>query len=300
MDTLQQEIMALKEQRKAVILAHNYQRPEVQDLADFVGDSLELARMAQQTAAENIIFCGVHFMAESAAILNPERTVVLAEREAGCPMADMVDAESLRRFKQEHPGVPVVTYVNSSAEVKAESDICCTSANAVRIVESVEAAEVIFTPDANLADYVARSTSKKIIPWRGFCVTHLRAKASDVAAARRAHPGAVVVAHPECRPEVVQAADHVASTTGMLRIVTESPAKEFIVGTEMGLLYRMEQTCPEKRFFLLHGGMICPNMKLTTAPSVLRALRDLEPRITVEEETAQLARRALSRMLKAG
>lgn len=294
-----EEIKRLKEEREAVILAHNYQRPEVQDVADYVGDSLELSQRAAKTDAKVIVFCGVHFMAESATILSPDKIVLLPEKFAGCPMADMVTAEALRAKKAEHPDATVVCYVNSSAEVKAESDICCTSANAVKVVESLENDKILFIPDRNLGHYVASKVKgKEIILWEGFCVTHERVTADDVQRARDAHPKALVVVHPECRPDVVAAADHVASTSGILRFARESDQEEFIIGTEMGVLHRLSQENPGKRFYTLSTGMVCPNMKMTTLDKVLIALRDMKWQIEVDAETRVKAQNALRKMLE--
>jgi len=287
----------LKEKHRAVILAHYYQRGEIQDAADFVGDSFQLSQKAASTDAEVIVFCGVHFMAESAKILSPEKIVLLPEPRAGCPMADMVDAEGLRELKARHPGVPVVSYVNTSAAVKAESDICCTSSNALKVVNSLEADEIIFTPDRNLGSWIAAHTDKKLILWDGYCNTHERLTLEQIQEAKAAHPDALVVVHPECRPEVTAAADHVASTAGMVRFVRESSAREFIIGTEGGLLHLLQKECPEKRFYLASPRLLCPNMKSNTLPKVVRALETLTPQIEVPEDIRQRAALALERML---
>lgn len=291
-------LQELKRERKAIILAHNYQIEEVQDQADFVGDSFELSRKAAATDAEVVVFCGVHFMAESAAILSPEKTVLLPEARAGCPLADTITPEALREKKAEHPGAAVVCYVNSSAAVKAESDVCCTSSNAVQVVEALDAEEILFVPDANLADYVAKRTRKKIIPWDGYCITHYRVTAEDVKKAREARPEAVVVVHPECRPEVVELADHVASTSGIIRFARETTAQEVIVGTEMGILYRLERECPNKRFFFLSPGLICRNMKMTTLEKVVQALETMSNVVKVPEDIRRQAYGSLARMLE--
>ena len=287
----------LKEKHRAVILAHYYQRGEIQDAADFVGDSFQLSQKAASTDAEVIVFCGVHFMAESAKILSPEKIVLLPEPREGCPMADMVDAEGLRELKARHPGVPVVSYVNTSAAVKAESDICCTSSNALKVVNSLEADEIIFTPDRNLGSWIAAHTDKKLILWDGYCNTHERLTLEQIQEAKAAHPDALVVVHPECRPEVTAAADHVASTAGMVRFVRESSAREFIIGTEGGLLHLLQKECPEKRFYLASPRLLCPNMKSNTLPKVVRALETLTPQIEVPEDIRQRAALALERML---
>ena len=295
--TLAARIAALKEERNAVILAHNYQIPAVQEVADLVGDSLELARAAAKVDADVIVFAGVDFMAETAAILSPEKTVLLPAADACCPMAEMVAAGEVRVLRERFPDAAVVAYVNTSAEVKAESDICCTSANAVAVVESLDADEVIFLPDRNLGRYVARFTEKEILPWDGYCIVHDRMTADEVAAARRAHPDAEVLVHPECRPEVIDLADHVFSTSGMVRHACESPRREFVIGTEVGLLHQLEKQCPGKVFFPLSNRAVCVNMKKTDLAAVLAALEGLEPRVTVPEETAARARVAIQRML---
>lgn len=292
------EIVRLKKERNAIILAHNYQVGEVQDIADFVGDSLRLSQQAAMTDADVIVFCGVHFMAETAAILSPKKTVLLPDIDAGCPMANMVTAEKLRDLKAEHPGVPVVTYVNSSAEVKAESDYCCTSANAVKIVEAVDADSIIFVPDQHLGHYASTKTSKNIILWNGFCPTHRRITTEEIKKQKEAHPDAKVVVHPECLAEVIELADAAASTEGILRYASESSDREFIIGTELGILHRLQKENPDKRF---HGGTeraICPNMKRTTLEKVLWSLQDLQHVITVPEDIAIKAKRAIDKMLK--
>ena len=294
---LKQEIRELLKKRNGVLLAHNYMRDEVQEIADITGDSLALSVEAAKTGAEVIVFCGVHFMAESAAILAPGKTVLLPRLDAGCPMADMVTAEGLVRMKEEHPGVPVVTYVNSSAAVKAVSDICCTSANALRVVDSLPAAEVIFVPDRNLGRYVARFSAKTFHFWEGFCPTHERLKAEDVVRLKGEHPDALFVCHPECNPAVVALADHVCSTSGMYDWCRKSPAKRFIIGTEAGILYRLRQENPDKEFILASPALICPNMKLTSLEDIQAALQTMEPVVTVEEEIRVAAKRALDRML---
>jgi len=288
-------------ERHAVILAHNYQAPDVQDVADFVGDSLGLSRIAADTDAEVIVFCGVHFMAETAKILAPGKVVVLPVAEAGCPMADMISADKLAAWKAEHPGLPVVTYVNSSAEVKALSDVCCTSANAPQVVRSLGAKKVLFAPDRNLAHWVASQVPEvEVVAWPGFCPTHERIRAEHVLAAKVAHPDAVVMAHPECRPEVVALADEVLSTSGMLRFAASSPAVEFIVATEEGLLHGLQKAAPGKRFFTLEPCPICPNMKKTSPSDVLVALDSLEPRIEVRQDVRTAALAAVRRMIEIG
>jgi quinolinate synthase len=295
--TLAKRIAALKEERDAVILAHNYQIPAVQEVADLVGDSLELARAATKVDAGVIVFAGVDFMAETAAILSPAKTVVLPAADACCPMAEMVVPGEVRVLRERFPEAAVVAYVNTSAAVKAESDICCTSANAVAVVNSLDADEVIFLPDRNLGRYVARFTKKEILPWDGYCIVHDRMTAGDVEEARRAHPDAEVLVHPECRPGVIDLADHVFSTSGMVRHACASPCREFVIGTEVGLLHQLEKKCPGKVFYPLSNRAVCVNMKKTDLAKVLAALERLEPRVTVPAETAARARVAIQRML---
>lgn len=295
--TLAGEVEELKKARKAVILAHYYQRPEVQDIADFVGDSLQLSQRAATTDAEVIVFCGVHFMAESAAILSPDKVVILPEANAGCPMADMVDAEGLRAYKKRVPGVQVVCYVNTSAEVKAESDICCTSSNAVKVLQSLQGKDILFIPDENLGRYAANILERSIEFWPGYCKTHDRLMKEDILKARKEHPLAKVMVHPECREDICQEADYVGSTAGLISYAQNSENKEFIVGTESGILHRLHQVCPDKDFYLASERLVCPNMKLTTLVKVRDALIALSPRITVNEEIRVKAKEALDRML---
>jgi quinolinate synthase len=298
---LARSIRDLAAEKRAVILAHNYQRAEVQDVADFVGDSLGLSRQAAATDAEVIIFCGVHFMAETAKILAPDKTVVIPEMRAGCPMADMITPEKLAAWKAQYPGVPVVTYVNSTAAVKALTDICCTSANAPAVVRSLGVDRVLFAPDRNLAHWVASQVpGVEVIAWNGFCPTHERITARQVADAIDAHPGAAVMAHPECRPEVLDFADAVLSTSGMLRYAAESPALEFIVVTEQGLLHGLRKAAPGKRFFTLDPEPVCPNMKLTTLEKVLAAIKTLEPRVEIPEDVRLAALASVERMIAIG
>lgn len=296
-EELKQEIRRLARERDALLLAHNYQRDEIQEIADITGDSLGLSMEAAKTHRRVIVFCGVHFMAESAAMLAPDKMVLLPRVDAGCPMADMVDAEGLRAFKARFPGVPVVTYVNSTAAVKAESDICCTSANAVRVVNSLPDREVILTPDRNLAQYIASQTDKICHIWDGYCPTHERLSVADVERARAEHPEALFMAHPECPPAVLELADHICSTSGMYDFARTSAAKAFIVGTEMGILYRLRRENPDKEFILPTTRLICPNMKLTSLEDVLKSLQTLSPQITVPADIAARARVTLERML---
>jgi len=321
-EKIKEEIFILKEKRNAIILSHNYQRGEVQDIADFVGDSLELSKTASTLNCDVIVFCGVHFMAESASILSPDKTVLLPELDAGCPMADMIQVSfprkvwrtfpgykvqpsfifphefTLRDIKAKNPGVPVVAYVNTTAQVKAESVICCTSANVVKIIESLPDEKVICIPDRNLSMWAQKNTKKQVITWDGFCHVHDRVTKEDAIKARKEHPDAVLIAHPECRPEVLELADHVTSTSGMLRFAKASQAKEFIVGTETGLMHRLKKESPDKVFYPLRKDMICPNMKKTTLQSVLIALREMKNVIKVPEEIRIPAKRALDRMLE--
>lgn len=291
------EILALKKERQATILAHNYQIPDVQDVADLVGDSLELSRAAANLDSKVIIFCGVDFMAETAAILSPQKMVIQPAIGAWCPMAHMITKEQLKDLKSLHPEAAVVCYVNSTAEIKAESDVCCTSANGVQVVNSLCEKEVIFVPDRNLAAYVARHTDKKIIPWNGYCYVHDHLTAEEVRAARAEHPKAEVLVHPECSPEVIDEADFVCSTAGMGKHAIASDAREFIIGTEMGMIHRLKKENPLKEFYPLSKNAICQNMKKTTLDNVLQALKTLDPRVTVPEEIAAKARASIQRML---
>ena len=296
-EKLQDRILQLKEERNATILAHNYQIPEVQDIADIVGDSLELARAAKSIECDIVVFCGVDFMAETACILNPEKTVLLPSIEACCPMAQMITADEVHMLRRRFPDAAVVSYVNTTAEVKAESDICCTSSNAIKVVESLDQEQVIFLPDKNLANYVARFSSKEILPWQGYCFVHDRITTDDVLKARRNHPDAKLLVHPECRPEVIDLADLVFSTSGMIKHVCSVLDKEFIIGTEIGILHGMKKQCPEKICYPLSPQAVCTNMKRTDLTKVCESLELLQPRITVPEDVANRARRAIERML---
>ncbi len=291
-------IQELKRALGAVILAHNYQWPDVQDVADFVGDSLELARQAARVQSPYIVFCGVDFMAETAAVVNPERTVLLPEVTARCPMAAMVDVERLTKWKARYPEAAVVCYVNSSAAVKALSDICCTSSNAVQVVESLPHDEILMVPDGNLARYVATRTSKRVIAYPGFCVTHRRVKAEHVLAAKTAHPDALVLAHPECDGEVLALSDAVLSTSQMLRHVADSPAGTFLIATEWAIVHRMQKLNPDKRFFSVTNALVCPNMKKTTLDSVIRAMEQRQYPVSVPPQVREGAARAIQRMLE--
>ncbi len=296
-EDIKQEIRRLAKERNALLLAHNYQRDEIQEIADITGDSLGLAMEGARTDKQVIVFCGVHFMAESSAILSPEKIVLLPRPDAGCPMADMVTPEGLRELKAKHPGVPVVTYVNSTAAVKAESDICCTSANAVKVVNSVEGDEVILVPDRNLGQYIASHTDKKCIFWEGYCPTHDRLQVADVKRAMDEHPDALFMAHPECPPEILELAHHICSTSGMYDYARTSDANKFIIGTEAGILYRLRKENPGKEFILPASSLICPNMKLTSLEDVLKCLQTMSPQITVEKQVREKAKTTLDRML---
>jgi quinolinate synthase len=293
------KILDFKKRRNAVILSHNYQRPEVQDIGDFVGDSLELSRKAAETTADTIVFCGVHFMAETASILSPEKIVLLPDAQAGCPMADMITAEELIARKQEMPGVHVVCYVNSSAAVKAESEVCCTSANAENVVGKMGDGEILFIPDQYLGQYVSSRTGRSMVMWPGYCPTHARIQAEDILALKTKYPGAVALAHPECRPDVTAAADEVLSTSGMLRFAHSSSAKELIVATETGILHRMRKENPGKVFIPAMSKAICSNMKKITLEKILWALEEMKPEIRVTEDIRVRARSAVDRMLAA-
>ncbi len=295
--SLSDRISALKEEKKAVILAHNYQLDEVQEAADYVGDSYELSKIAAETQAEVIVFCGVHFMAESAKILAPEKTVILPDIMAGCPMADMAVPEIVREKKKEYPEAAVACYINTSAAVKAECDVCVTSANALNIINNYPSDEFLFIPDQNLGHYISTKTDKKIIFWDGYCLTHHRVTAEETRQARQAIPNALLMVHPECRPEVVEQADEVLGTGGMLRYASQSKEKRFIVGTELGLIYRLRKENPDKEFYLLSAGMICPNMKYTSLEKVVKSLENMRPKIEVPEDIRVKAKICLDRML---
>ncbi len=297
---LKEKILALKQERRAVILGHNYQLDEVQDIADFVGDSLDLSQKAASTDAGVIVFCGVHFMAETAAILCPDKTVLLPDAHAGCPMADMVTAAQLRERKAELPGIPVVCYINSSAGVKAESDICCTSANGVKVVESLDAEEVLFVPDQYLGHYISTKVDKRLRLWPGYCPTHVMILPEDISRLKREYPGAKAMVHPECRPEVIALADEVLSTSGMLRFAGQTEAEEIIVGTEIGIIHRLKQENPGKKFIPASEQAICPNMKQITLEKILWALEEMAPEVTVPEEIRLEAKKAVDRMLAIG
>ncbi len=291
-------IAELKRRRNAVLLAHNYQPPEIQALADFVGDSLELSRKAAGLSAEVIVFCGVHFMAETAAILAPEKRVLLPDLAAGCPMAEMINARELRSWKSEYPGRPVVAYVNTTAEVKADCDICCTSANALRVVESLPDAEILFVPDKNLAAYVARQSSKRVIAWDGYCWVHHRMKPSDVLDKKARYPEAEVWVHPECPPEVIDLADRVLSTGQMVAEAGKTARAEIIVGTEATMVHRLRRENPRVVFVPAKEAALCANMKVLTPEKVLRALEEEVFLIQVPPAVAARARGAIEAMIR--
>ncbi len=296
---LREYITRRKKELNALILAHFYQPPEIQDMADFVGDSLQLARQAAATEAEVIAFCGVSFMAESAKILSPDKMVLLPEVKAGCAMADMISGPELSNLKAKHPGAVVVCYVNSTAAVKAESDICCTSANAVNVVKSIPADKtIIFAPDRNLGAYIQSQTGRKMILWEGCCPVHDQLGGEEVKRQIKLHPGAKVVVHPECQPDVTRLADAVRSTAGILNYVKNSPEKEFIIGTEEGFLYTLQQNCPGKVFHLARQEFRCEDMKLISLEKLAAALKGLEYQIEVPEDIRQKAYITLERMLK--
>ncbi|MDY6843636.1 MAG: quinolinate synthase NadA [Thermodesulfobacteriota bacterium] len=296
--TLSDRIMVLKDERNAVILAHNYQLGEVQDIADFVGDSLELSQNAASTDADVIVFCGVHFMAETASILSPDKVVLLPDRNAGCPMADMITAEKLREKKKAHPHATVVCYVNSTAEVKAESDICCTSSNAEDIVKALDnEREVLFIPDQYLGHYISQKLQRKIYLWPGFCPTHVKILPDDILRRKEEYPRAKVMVHPECRPEVIALADEILSTGGMIKYARENETEHIIVGTEIGIIHRLRKENPYKRFIPATLQGICPNMKLITLEKILWALEEMAPQVKVSREICLRARCAVDRMI---
>ena len=296
-DMILQKIKQLKNSRRAVILAHNYQPGEIQDLADFCGDSLGLSVKASETDADVIVFCGVQFMAETAAILSPAKTVLLPDKHAGCPLADMITVQDLRKKKEENPQAAVVCYVNSSAEVKAESDICCTSANGIGVVNSLKENRILFVPDENLGRYLESKTKKEFILWKGFCPTHYNLLPEDILKAKKEHPEAKVLVHPECRLSVIDLADEALSTNGMLEYVKESEAKKFIIGTEMGIIHRLRKENPNKNFYPASENLICPSMKLITLKEVAESLEKMRYQIEIPEEVRKKAKQSLDRML---
>ncbi len=298
-DNLAKKIRELAKKRDAIILAHNYQLPEVQDVADFCGDSLELSRKAAKTTAKVVVFCGVHFMAETASILCPDKKIIVPDIQAGCPMASMITVEDLKKLKKEHPQAMVVGYVNTSAAIKAELDYCCTSTNAVAVVNALKnEKEIIFVPDKYLADYVSKKTGRKLISWNGYCPTHVKILPEDIEREKRFHPFAKVIAHPECLPAVCALADEILSTSKMCQFAKESPAKEFIVATEVGLIYRLKKDNPGKEFYPASEAAVCPNMKRTTQEKVLWALEELKEEVRVPDAIRQAAKKAIDRMLE--
>ena len=298
---LLEKIKNLKKSRNAVFLVHNYQLGEIQDIADFVGDSLELSQKAAKTEADVIVFCGVHFMAETASILCPDKIVLLPDRHAGCPMANMITVTRLKEQKKEQPRATVVCYVNSTAAVKAESDVCCTSANAVRIVEKLaDAEEIMFVPDQYLGNYVAAQTGRKMILWPGYCPTHVRIQPRDITRLKTEYPRAKVVAHPECRPEVTALADVVLSTGGIIRFASETEAEEIIVGTEIGILHRLKKENPGKKFIAASEQAVCPRMKLITLETILWSLENMTHQVKVPERIRLRAKAAVDKMLEVG
>jgi quinolinate synthase len=295
---LRERLEQLKKERNAIILAHYYQRDEIQEVADFRGDSFLLAQKAATTDADVIVFCGVHFMGESAKILAYDKTVLVPDERAGCPMADMVNVEGLRELKRKHPNAAVVTYINSSAEIKAETDICCTSSNAVKIIQSIDADEIIWVPDKNLGQYVAQFTDKKMIIWEGYCNTHDMLTVKDVMEMKAKYPNAQFVAHPECRPEVLKLADFIGSTTAIIKYCRESPHQEFIVGTEDGTGYQLRKDSPHKTFHFASKFLVCPNMKVNNLKKLVKCLETMRPQIYVPPHIADKARVSLERMLQ--
>lgn len=295
---VQEEITRLKEEKNAIILVHNYQRPKVQDVANYLGDSLGLSRKASNTNADMIVFCGVTFMAETAKILSPDKTVLLPRKEAGCPMADMVSCEEVIALREKYPNTKVVSYVNTNADVKAVTDVCCTSSNAVEVVRNIEADRVIFIPDRNLASYVGRFVDKEIIPWDGYCYVHERITKDEVLKAKEKYPDALLLVHPECNPPVIDIADEVLSTQGMVDFVGESDNKRFLIGTEEGILYRLKKENPDKEFYPAGTPKICQNMKRTTLDDVYLALKDEQYPIEIPNEIISSAKRALEAMLQ--
>ena len=297
-DTLAGRIQKLKKEKDAIILAHNYQIGEVQDIADFVGDSLQLSIEASKVTNSIIVFCGVHFMAETAKILNPDKMVLLPDSNAGCPMADMITADQLRELKKKHPGAVVICYVNSTAEVKALSDICCTSSNAIKVVESVpDDKDIIFIPDKYLGSYIQEKTGRKMIFWNGYCPTHIRINVKQIIELKKKHLEYEVIVHPENTPEVIEIADRVESTGGMLKYIKESDNKSFIIGTEVGIIHRLKKENPDKQFIPAFDKAICPNMKLTDLEKILWSLEGEETKIEVPEDIAVKAKSAIDRMI---
>jgi quinolinate synthase len=294
-----EKIAELKKEKNAVIVAHNYQNDEVQEIADVVGDSYALSKYCAESQYDVVVFCGVQFMAESAKILSPKKTILLPVSDAGCPMADMVTAEALREEKAKYPNAAVVCYINSSAEVKAESDVCCTSSNAIKVIKSIPEKDIIFVPDKNLGRYVSKmAPEKNIILWNGFCATHHKIRVNDVIKIKEVHPDALLLAHPECTPEVLAYADFVGSTKEIIEFAKKSAKGKFIIGTEMGVLFKLKRDNPTKTFYLMSQGLVCPNMKKTTLENVYESLKEMKHKITLDDGVRIKAHRALSRMLE--
>jgi len=296
MNSLINDINKLKKEKDAIILVHNYQLAEIYDVGDYVGDSLELARKAAETDAKIIVFCGVDFMAESAKILSPDKKVLLPVKAAKCPMAGMANAEDILKGKEKYDDVAIVSYVNTNAETKAVSDICCTSSNSVKVVNSLKEKNIIFVPDKNLADYTQRYTDKNIIPWTGHCYVHNKITKDTVLSAKENHPEALVVAHPECPKEVIDVSDEIASTSGMITVVKESDKKEFIIVTECGMIERLKRECPSKKFYSI--GYVCLQMKKNSLKSVFECLKEDKNEIIADPKVSAKAKKALERMLK--
>lgn len=292
-------INKLRRDRNAVIVAHNYQIDDIQEIADIVGDSFALSKYCASSPYDVIVFCGVSFMAESAKLLSPQKTVLIPEKNAGCTMADMITAEALRDAKKQHPDAAVVCYVNSTAEVKAECDICCTSSNAVKVIKSIKQKDILFVPDCNLGSYVGKMIPEKnIILWNGYCITHHKIRIEDVRKAKELHPDAILLMHPECQAEVLELADFVGSTKQIIDYAAQSKADKFLIGTEMGVLYKLKKDNPDKQFYLLSSGLMCPNMKKTTLNSVFEALRDMKNEVVLDKELMERAKLPLDRMLQ--
>lgn len=293
------EILELKKKKNAVVVAHNYQVDDVQEVADIIGDSLALSKYCADIQKDVIVFCGVHFMAESAKILSPDKIVLLPEIDAGCPMADMVTKEALIEEKKKYPNATVVCYINSSADVKSECDICCTSSNAVDIVRAIKSKDILFVPDQNLGSYVAKMVPEKnVILWNGYCITHHRVKIDELIRAKSLHPNAKILVHPECQPDILAAADFAGSTKQIIDYATNSSSKEFIIGTEMGVLFKLKRDNPDKIFYLLSQGLVCPNMKKTSLLSVYRSLKEMNYEINLDETIRLKAKKSLDSMLK--
>ena len=298
-NNLVKDILAWKKKREAVILAHVYQPGEIQDIADFTGDSLFLSQQAAKTQAKVIVFCGVQFMAETAAILSPEKIILLPEIKAGCPLADMAPIEKVKKKLKELPKVAIISYVNSYAATKALSDYCCTSANAVQVAQAIPAErDILFIPDKNLADFTAKRSKRNIIPWQGYCPVHNILTKEDVIKVKKLHPKALLLVHPECRPEVCNLADYIGSTRGIIEFASNNPAKEYIIGTELGIFHPLKKNNPDKNFFPASEKMICKDMKLITLEKVLHSLKKLEPRIIVPEDIRKKSLKALNRMIE--